>query len=173
MNWTTIENAIHAWVVTGSGLAATQVIWEGQDGPMPEGAFITLRFAGLERTGSDWLDVDNNPTPTPGAEIIFRARGGRRANLTVTAYPGNATGALASIGRLESVIASRRLPSVADPLSSGGLGVLGFGAIRSLDGFVSGGIDFEPRASVEINLYLTSQISETATFIETAEVSKV
>lgn len=55
--WTTIEDAIHAWIVAGTGLAASAVIWEAQAAPRPTGAYVSMRLGGMEARGVDWLDV--------------------------------------------------------------------------------------------------------------------
>jgi hypothetical protein len=58
---TTIENAVHAWVMAGSGLAADKVIWAQQEGPRPSGTYVALRFMSVRQVGQDWADVEDNP----------------------------------------------------------------------------------------------------------------
>lgn len=60
MQMNALEDAIHAWIVAGSGLAAGQVIWYGQNGPAPSGTYITVRMRSIRPTGNDWVDVDDN-----------------------------------------------------------------------------------------------------------------
>ena len=50
--WQTVEDALQAWIVAGSGLASDHVTWGGQTAPRPTGAFISMRRDGI--TGSDW-----------------------------------------------------------------------------------------------------------------------
>lgn len=58
--WSTVENGIHSWVVSGSGLAADHVIWAQQSGPRPVGVYISLRFITLRTLGRDWTNWTNN-----------------------------------------------------------------------------------------------------------------
>ena len=58
--WSTVEDAIHAWLVAGTGYAATQVIWAQQTAPRPTGAYVAMRLTSLPIDGIDWTDrVDN------------------------------------------------------------------------------------------------------------------
>jgi len=54
--WTTVEDAIQAWIVAGSGLAADHVIWSDQGGPRPVGQYVAMRVSILANRGRDWLD---------------------------------------------------------------------------------------------------------------------
>lgn len=56
----TIEDALQAWIVAGSGLASDHVTWGGQTAPRPTGAFISMRLDGLGGADWDWNDrLDN------------------------------------------------------------------------------------------------------------------
>jgi hypothetical protein len=65
--WTTVEDAIQAWVVAGSGLASDHVVWADQPGqsgaprpPRPAGAFIEMSLAVAPAQGYDWYDRELN-----------------------------------------------------------------------------------------------------------------
>lgn len=68
--WTAIEDAIHAWVVAGSGLPATSVLWEGQGAPRPAGAFVSMRLSSIESRGHDWIQVEDNPLVIANARVV-------------------------------------------------------------------------------------------------------
>ena len=60
IDWTTIQNAIHSWVVNGSGLPADKVIWAQQYAPRPAEPAISMRLSILDDIGVPWLDMENN-----------------------------------------------------------------------------------------------------------------
>src|SRR5262245_40193577 len=65
VQWTTIENAIQAWMIAGSGLAADHVIWDSSAAP-PTGQYISMRFSVVDKLGFDWVDrTDNILTVAP------------------------------------------------------------------------------------------------------------
>ena len=59
--WNAMEDAIHAWVVAGSGLPATSVRWAQQTDPRPAGPYISVRIRSLRPVGQDWVDVEERP----------------------------------------------------------------------------------------------------------------
>lgn len=71
IQFTTIEDALHAWVVAGSGLASASVQWGMQNQPRPAGPWISLQVIGIDPVGDDWTDNETNPlvvaTQTLGA----------------------------------------------------------------------------------------------------------
>jgi hypothetical protein len=69
--WTAVEDAIHAWVVAGSGLPAASVLWENQGAPRPAGAFVSMRLSSIEARGHDWLQVENNPLVIPNTRVVI------------------------------------------------------------------------------------------------------
>lgn len=61
MNWTTVENALRAWVVAGSGLDDDAVRWAEQNAPRAEGPFISMRLMSVSQVGQDWADTVDVP----------------------------------------------------------------------------------------------------------------
>jgi len=55
-----IEDAIQAWIVAGSGLASDHVTWAGQTAPRPTGEFISMRLTMLNLTGRDFFERTDN-----------------------------------------------------------------------------------------------------------------
>ena len=55
-----IEDAIQAWIVAGSGLASDHVTWAGQTAPRPTGEFISMRLTMLNRGGRDFFERTDN-----------------------------------------------------------------------------------------------------------------
>lgn len=175
--WSTVEDAIVAWVRAGSGLAAGKVYWSQQEGARPAGASIALRLGGFRPVGKDWLTIEALPEleQEPGADYRFLLRGARRAVLTMQAFPTPppATGAQPSpssaVAMLAGVASNRYLPSRATLLSAAKVGVLSFGPIQSVDGII--GASFESRAVLEVQLAFAAEVSELGTTIETVEIT--
>lgn len=85
--YSTIEDAVQAWIVAGSGLASDHVVWSEQTAPRPQGEFISMRLTVLEQRGRDWFDrYDNFITFGP---LTISGRSGN--SLTITNH-GRSTG---------------------------------------------------------------------------------
>lgn len=169
MVWSTIEAAIHAWVVAGTGLSASAVLWAQQAAPEGAAAYATIRPMALQRIGQDWIDVTDAAVPAAGAEIKHNARGVRVLTLVVTVYKGGHRGTTSPLARAEGFVAAARLPLRREALNAAGVGVGSFGPVQSIDGVV-GLTTFEPRAMVEARLNLASEVSELGTYIESCEI---
>jgi len=79
-----MEDAIHAWVVAGSGLPAASVRWAQQTDPRPAGAYISVRIRSLRPVGQDWVDVED--LPLVFADKAVSAVSTAANTLTVTAH---------------------------------------------------------------------------------------
>lgn len=160
---TQTENAIHAWVVAGSELAADHVIWWGHRGPVPSGTYISMRIIEIGRVSSDCM-----VTESAGAEIVHRVAGPRQPTLELTCFAGTPLGSGSTTHILERVITAIKLPSVRALLRAGNVGIGPRGRVRELGGIRS--TMFDPRAIVEIGLHTTFEVSETGFAIERVEV---
>lgn len=165
MSWGAIEVALRSWAL----VAGVPVIWGQQDGERPAAPYISLLVTNVQQVGQDWLEIGDNPKPVAGAEVIAYARGQRRVTLSVQCFAGPATGDSSPARLLEAMRSARKLPSVADALNDAGVGVLSFAPILTLGGVVGG--HFEPRAAMDIYLLVTSEVSETATYIQHVQVT--
>jgi hypothetical protein len=175
MNWTAIENALHAWAVAGSGYAAQKVIWSMQEGPRPTGPYIALRLATIDGIGQDWTDYENIDEPEEGAELRVYARGMREATLTFQAFAGVdgvSTGAAMPLAVLNAVTSAAKLPSVRSALQAAGVGIGEINAAQALEGSLGQAV-LEPRAVMEARLFLASEIQETATYIQHVRLENI
>lgn len=164
---TAVEDAIYDWVVAGSQLAPTQVIWGGEatgGGPVPAGTYISMRFLSTDRVSSDWVR-----TVEVGGQIVHHVRGTRHPTLELTCFAGARYGAGRAQRVLDRVLTAILLPTVAARLRAGNVGIGKRGTIRVQAGTRSG--MFDPRASVEIGLHLEVDIAEPGYAIERAEVT--
>jgi hypothetical protein len=160
---TTAENAIHEWIRRASGLAAEQVVWEGRH-PYPTGPWILMRVDLVGSFGQPWSER----APSGDLDIEYKSRSLDRVVLQLQAIAGGEGGEASCVALLKLVIAKRLLPSFAQALSAAGVGVLLPGEPR----WVAAGVGsaFEPRAVVDIELTLASEVSETGPAIKHIEV---
>lgn len=168
------ENAIHAWVVAASQLAAERIIWSEQAGPRPAGPHVSLQVMDVRQRGQAAVTVRDAPSPTPGAEIEHAVGLVGRATLSVQVFAGVSGGAPTAPDGARSIADRLRtrswLPSIRTALNEAGVGILSFGSVTSLPG-MAGGL-FEARATLTVELALTAQASETGTIIETVELTR-
>lgn len=64
IDWTSVEAAIHAWVVFCTGLPATSVVWAPQDKPLgsprPAAPAVVLHWSSENDVGEFWVDTEND-----------------------------------------------------------------------------------------------------------------
>lgn len=169
MQMNTLEDAIYTWVRVGSGLAAENVNWAAQNQRSPVGAHITLRMRAIRPVGNDWVDVEDNPTPSAGAEVLYKVRGMRRVTLTIACFGESPIGAAGPLAIVNDVLTALALPSRSAALAGAGVGISSIAEVLALDG-VEGSTTFEPRAQVDVFFYATAELVETGTYIEHVEV---
>ncbi len=161
----TEENAIHAWVTQASGLAEDHVLWEGRH-PYPSGPWILMRVRASGTFGRPWLSREASGVD----EIEYKAQGLDQATLQLQLIDGDEGGETACVALLKTVLRKRILPSFALALSAGGIGFLREGSVQWAAGSTAGGEIFEPRAVVDIELTLASEVSEVGPAIKHVEV---
>jgi hypothetical protein len=162
---TAVENAIHAWVVIGSGLDADRVIWtgDGPSGPQPAGTFISMRIIDDNTGFRDWLLPRRE-----GNGIRYRIRSHHMATLELSCNADGSFGSQRGAMILRRVIAARALPSVVESMR-GVVGIGPAGKIRLIPGVRSTLLD--PKAMVEVGIHMVTEISEPGSAIETVSVA--
>lgn len=83
MDQVAIELAIHQWVVAGTGLASSQVIWEAGQ-PRPTGTYIAMTHQNERTFGVDWTNQDHNPLVL--ADDVVESVDAAANTLTLTAH---------------------------------------------------------------------------------------
>lgn len=168
--WQQIEDAIHAWVVNGSGLAADRVVWAGQNQPERAVPFITIRVSSIRRRGNDWTNVEDAASPAPGAELQKVIRGPRIIGLTIQCFAASPIGAAGALAILENVAIAVQRPVVSEVLDAARVGIGNISDVEALDGVI-GSTLFEPRAIMTVSLHTVSELDAgTLTYIETVDV---
>jgi hypothetical protein len=126
----------------------------------------------LSSSGSGTIKlVATAKTARSGHEVEYIARGLRSATLELQSFAVDATSTGAAGAILSRVKASVRLPSNQDALRAAKVGVLSFSPVHEIGGTVINQAVFEPRAVLEVQLCVTSEVAEDGTFIEFVEVT--
>lgn len=168
LNPTTIA-AIMAWVRAGSSVTA---VWAQQDGPPVARPYIEVGRPSVdEARGLGWVDVEDNPTPSAGAEILQVARQPVVIRVRLQCFAtdpieDDATSAACAI--LSTLARKSKLPTMQDALRAANLGIMRIGGVQSTGGVVNSA-NFEPRAVLEVAFHGAAEVSETGTYVETVE----
>lgn len=166
--WTTIEDAITAWVIAGSGIAAGSVIWGEQNGGRIATPYIDL-VTEIEDIGPDWIFTDDAAAPSAENEIDYFSQGMRRMTIRMRCFGGPAKGSTSAKARLEAVKASHRLPSNHEALRIADIGISEFSPVSNITGVLNS-TKLEPRAMMDVIAFVPSSISETGTYIEVVSI---
>ena len=166
MDWDAAQTALRMWVVNASGIGAGSVAWAGQKMPRMPKPFVTLSIAGISRAGHDWLTVDD----TDPDAITHVLRGARSMTLRLTAYSDNVAGASAAAMLLERVLAKAALPSNHEALRAVGVAVAEWAPVQTIDGLINFAT-FEPRATVDVMCHFAQEVTETANYIGSVEIT--
>lgn len=170
MSWSTIESAIHAWVVAGSGLAGERVVFSGQNHPRPAKPFVTIRLDLSGPIGVPWLAVSNTAGSPAGQEITRTSGSMKTLGVSMQAFSDSAAGAASPQAILGAVANAAGLASVRDALNTANVGVNSIGSVQRIDGVINS-TRFEPRATMQVTCSVPAEVSETGTYIETVEVT--
>lgn len=172
INWDTVKTAIYTWVQVDSGLLANQVVWSGELTGRESRPFIQIAFLNLLTIGRDSDDIEDNPTPSAGAEILHKIRGVRQLTFQLQAFGEIPPAAQATVPfQLLNTVTSRVWGPVRNrALHDAGIGIAQIEPILRISGTVGSSV-LEPRAIVTVIGFLAEQVEEPDTFIETAAIS--
>lgn len=170
ISWDDVEDAIQQWIVATSGLADDHVFWVDQEGPRVSTPYISLSVLTVQPVGQDWVDTEYDEAGDPGEEYIFKQRGNRRVTISIQCFGGQPTGQLSPRSILNTVVSKHRLPSAA-ALADMGIGIASFTAVKPISGVINSSI-FEPRAVCEATFFLSEEVAEFGTYIDTVELNQ-
>lgn len=175
-----IENAIHAWVLAATGLAAGKVIWRNQNGPRPARPFVVLSLGGVAEAATPWVNnvptpatppvpPSETPTPPPNAQsITYTVRGVERLRVTFEAFSDAATGVGSAVDYLRLIRGKLSMPSVRTVLWAAQVGVASFGDVVVLD-WLADQAQQLGRAQMDCTVYVPTEFKEFGTNIETTD----
>ena len=164
ISWTTIENAIRAWVISGTGLTSAQVIFANQGEEAPEGQYAAI-YLTESSNGQPWLVNEYDEDGDPGEEITHYARNVSTVEVQIQIFGGAATGPTSGAALLNQLKGKTRLPTIHAALKLGGWAPATFDATQNISGVLGGSI-FEPRASMTCRGSAGAEASELGTYIE-------
>lgn len=167
-NWATIEDAIFSWVVAGSGLGNSKVIWSNGEGPRPEAPYIAMRGQ-VAHVGRPWSVVRDADHPAPGQEIVRTSYSVKRLSLQLQCFGGANTGLTSPAFVLSNLVDYSGLPTQREAFVAGGWAPSVFEPILDLSG-VQNGAFFEPRAVLNCYGFITGEVAEAGTYIELATI---
>lgn len=172
VDWVTIEDAIHAWVVAGSGLDGANVIWANQDVPIPaSGAYIMIR-ATARPIGRGWLNYSTNPGEPAGEELIEEHNSMAEVEVQLTAFDGDATGASRGSNLIMRCRAYAQFSAQRALFKAAGWAPARWSDIQDISQIVGagGGSLFEPRALASAFGFSSVNLQSTSTYIEIVEM---
>jgi hypothetical protein len=162
-----VKAALKEWIVATSGLPDEQVIWDHKkvDRGLPE-PYIILDIKSLRQVGQPRVQQFTRPTPgqyddpiLPGEEIEIRTETSHELLILVQGWAED------PISLLQPVRRNCALPSIRRGLRNAGIGV---GELRTITEI--GGVQ-DPRAVMDVKLFLTDTVSEFIGYIETVEIT--
>lgn len=171
LDWTSIEDVLHAWLVRGTGLSAERVLWAEQLPPRLTRPFATLKLGALTRTGgADELRESTDLDAPDGEEIEFTAVGQRLLVVSCQAFTQDITGGAAARALLARAQAALALPSVTEAFAGAGLVVVNEGGINDLTALLD--TQFEGRAQMDVTFALAGSVTERTGYIAEAEIAE-
>lgn len=171
MNVTAIQDALHAWLSTATGLAC---LWEKQNGlTQRPTSYVSMDLTTLSGVGGHVHGHDFDASRPAGQEVELRAEQSKQWVLRVQAFlelqPGQTGDGAVSL--LASAVTRLRLASTRDTLAAAGVAVVDVGGVTNLTGLA--GVRWQGRATVDVRLSVVESVSERVGYIETAEVTTV
>jgi hypothetical protein len=168
IDWTAIENAIHAWFATATGL---ETIWASQDAPQPGCPFAMLKriTPGVREHEQDELRSIEDPEAGPGEEIVISVAGPRVFTVSCQVFANSdAPGANADhyLGFAEAAL---ELPSVRRTLRAAHAVPVEIISAQDLDR-VAGG-RWRSRSNMDVRFRTISSVGERTGYITQTEIS--
>lgn len=174
VNWTTIDDALHAWIVSALSITAARVIWANQNLPQPAYPYVTLQHPGLVEVGTlDETISSTDLTADPGEEIELLTTGPREFTLTVTAHVDVGTDAYNSDAQATALLSlaqsSLGQRSVLDALSVAGIAIIERLPVLDTSVVVNG--EWNSQATMDVRMRVTSEMTEQIGYIDKVKLT--
>ncbi len=168
-NWEAIENAIHAQIAAGSGLAVTKVVWMHQTADRPDTDFIGLEHLGSEYEAPATPEIGQRDNPDSitddGEELILSALDTVNFGIRLHFYTKTATGAGSARARLAAVRGFLGCEKVTEELDESDIVLVECGPVQALPAILE--TRFESRATLDVRFKTVDGFEEKVTYIET------
>lgn len=169
MDWTAIENALHAWVVSSTGYASNRVLWRDQDANAKAADHITLHLSGPIVLGTDEVKSTTDLLQPPGQEVTLSVRGDREWSLQVECFTGQVTTSSDAKSILSALQTVGQLPSKLAILDAQGITLFDLGNIQYTPDIQE--VGYQGRALVLMRLYSRDEASERTGYIAEVEIT--
>lgn len=164
--WTSVEDAIFAWVRVSSGLNSDKVVWAHYENPTPSLPFIRLEWGTVIRVGNDWKRFSDSVSSVTGKEIRIQVGGSRQVELILQCF-----GVLGSGNSSHPILCTvmDSLDAYVYDLDLAGVGIGDVGSVVPVSGTRAGNL--EPRSRATVNLMVSAEVETFGSYIETIELS--
>lgn len=169
MDWTAIEDALHAWVVSSTGYASNRVLWRDQDANAKVADRITLHLSGPIVLGTDELKSKTDLLQPAGQEVTLSVQGDREWSLQVECYTGQVTTSSDAKSILSKLQTEGQLPSKLALLDAQGITLFDLGSVQYTPDIQE--VGYQGRALVLMRLYSRDVASEKTGYIAEVEIT--
>lgn len=169
MDWTAIEDALHAWVVASTGYAANRVLWRDQSANAKVADHITLHLSGPIVLGTDELKSTTDLLQPPGQEVTLAVSGDREWSLQVECFTGQVTTSSDAKSILSTLQTVGQLPSKLALLDAQGITLFDLGNVQYTPDINE--VGYQGRALVLMRLYSRDAASEKTGYIAEVEIT--
>jgi hypothetical protein len=174
INWTVVDDALHAWIVSELSITAARVIWANQNLPQPAYPYVALLRSGTAEVGTlDETVTSTDLTQPAGEEIELLTTGPREFTLKVTAHVDVGTGAYNSDSQATALLtlaqSSLGKRSVLDALSVAGIAIIERLPVLDTSVVVNG--EWNSQAAFDVRMRVTSEMTEQIGYINKTRLS--
>ena len=169
MDWTAIEDALHAWVVDSTGYPANRVLWRDQNANAKVADRITLHISGPIVLGTDERVSATDLLEPAGQEITLSVRGDREWSLQVECFTGQVTTSSDAKSILSTLQTVGQLPSKLALLDAQGITLFDLGNVQYTPDINE--VGYQGRALVLMRLYSRDVASEKTGYIAEVEIT--
>jgi hypothetical protein len=169
ITWPTIKSALRQLAIRGTGINPQRVIWARGSGPREGGPWMDVNIQSVQVIGRDGRIVETRQLPVaPGEEIALKAIGTRRMTVSYRLFAA-AGGGDPPEGILTGMVSRSYLDSSLVMLREAGIGMSGWSPVLTMTEVMNSTFQ-EPRAQVSLVSFLSSEVEEFTTFIESVEL---
>ena len=169
MDWTAMEDALHAWVVASTGYPANRVLWRDQDANAKVADRITLHISGPIVLGTDEQASSTDLLQPAGQEITLSVRGDREWSLQVECFTGATTTTSDAKSILTNLQTVGQLPSKLALLDAQGITVFDHGSVQYTPEIRE--VAYQGRALLLMRFYSRDVASEKTGYIAEVEIT--
>ncbi len=165
MNFSAFETAVQSQIRAASGLAT---IWANQTRDRPARPFVELNVLETQVSDHDEESFGDNPSPTPGAELITTSKQHVEVRVQVRVFSSAVVGNSRAANVAQTIRSRLSFDSVAEVLWAADVAVIERGNVR--DATIVLESEHEGRAVFDIRFRVGVWETETTTYIEAAEI---